>query len=81
MKVTVEKMEFSKKILIVAAVVFIAVIIFTCFMVYITQNLIPLEILITTIGAEVGAGTGFYYWKAKAENTIKLQKKGYKEEE
>lgn len=65
-------MEFSKKILLVAAVTNAAVILFTFVMIWRTCDLSPLAYLIPSVGAEVATGTGFYYWKAKAENKIKL---------
>lgn len=67
-------MEFSKKILIVASIINIAVIIFTAIMVAITLDLSVLSYLIPSVAAEVATGTGFYYSKAKAENKIKLMK-------
>lgn len=67
--------EFSKKILLVVAIVNAVVIIFTMVMVAITQNLEPLQVLIPTLGAEASTGIGFYYTKAKVENRIKLMKK------
>lgn len=68
------KMEFSKKILLVAGVVNIAVIIFACVMMWCTLDTSPLAYLIPAVAAEVATGTGYYYWKAKAENQIKLKK-------
>lgn len=68
------KMEFSKRILIVAAITNAVVIAFTCYMVYVTHDLSPLTALIPAVAAEVATGTGFYYAKAKAENTIKLMR-------
>lgn len=68
------KMEFSKKILIMAGVVNISVIIFACVMMWRTLDTSPLAYLIPAVAAEVSTGTGYYYWKAKSENQIKLQK-------
>ena len=65
-------LEFSKKILIVAGVINIAVIIFSCVMIAKTGDLTPLAYLIPAVAAEVATGTGFYYNKAKLENKIKL---------
>lgn len=67
-------MEFSKKILIVAAIVNIAVVIFTFIMIWRTSDLTPLAYLIPAVAAETATGTGFYYAKAKVENRIKLMK-------
>lgn len=68
-------MEFSKKILIVAAIINFGVITFACVMIYKTMDLTPLSYLIPAVAAEVATGTGFYYNKAKMENRIKLMKK------
>lgn len=72
---TKRRMEFSKKILLVAGAINIGVIVFACVMIWRTGNLEPLAYLIPAVAAEVATGTGYYYWKAKAENTIKLRKK------
>lgn len=67
-------MEFSKLILIVAGAINVVVIAFTMVMVWITLDLTPLQYLIPSVAAEVAAGTGFYYHKAKVENKIKLMR-------
>ena len=67
-------MEFSKVILVVAAIVNVAVILFTFVMVWRTNDLSPLTYLIPAVAAETATGTGFYYAKAKVENRIKLMK-------
>lgn len=69
-----KKKEFSKLILIVAAIFNAVVIIFTMVMVGITLDLTPLSYLIPSVAAEVATGTGFYYSKAKVENKIKLMR-------
>ena len=65
-------MEFSKKILIVAAIINILVVGFSCVMIFITRDLSPLCYLIPSVAGEVATGTGYYYAKAKAENKLKL---------
>lgn len=67
-------MEFSKKIMIVAAIINLLVIGFSCYMIFITRDLSALAYLIPSVAAEVATGTGFYYAKAKTENKIKLMK-------
>jgi len=69
-----KSMEFSKKILVVAAIVNIAVIVFTFIMIWRTCDLSPLAYLIPAVATETATGTGFYYAKAKVENRIKLMK-------
>lgn len=74
MRIIFSKVEFSKIILIIATLINMWVIGFTCYMIYITRDLTPLTYLVPSTAAEVAAGTAFYYWKAKAENIIKLKR-------
>lgn len=67
-------LEFSKKILIIAAITNMVVIIFALIMMWRTNDLSPLAYLIPSVAAEVATGTGFYYSKAKVENRIKLMR-------
>lgn len=67
-------LEFSKKILIIAAITNMVVIIFALIMIWRTNDLSPLAYLIPSVAAEVATGTGFYYSKAKVENKIKLMR-------
>lgn len=69
-----QETEFSKKLLYVIFFVTGIVTAFTLYMIYETKDLSPLGYLIPALFVEVAAATGFYYWKAKAENTIKLRK-------
>lgn len=66
------KIEFSKLIMIFAAVVNVGVIIFACVAMWQTCDLSALCYLIPSVSAEVATATGFYYSKAKVENRIKL---------
>lgn len=70
--VTKKKLEFSKKIFIGVTIITISVTIFTLIMVWRTNDLSPLMYLIPCVFAEMGAVTGFYFNKAKAENEIKI---------
>lgn len=67
------KTEFSKKLLYVIFFVTGIIIVFTLVFVWKTGDSAPLLYLIPAVFVEVGTATGFYYWKAKAENEIKLQ--------
>ena len=67
-------LEFSKKILIIAAITNMVVIVFALIMMWRTNDLSPLAYLIPSVAAEVATGTGFYYSKAKVENRIKLMR-------
>ena len=66
-------MEFSKKILVVMAIITGFIIGFSCYLMWITRDTSPLSYLIPSVFAELSIGTGFYYNKAKAENAIKIQ--------
>lgn len=67
-------MEFSKKILIFAAILNVITVVFTFVMVWRTMDSSPLTVLIPAVAAETATGTGFYYSKARVENRIKLMK-------
>lgn len=67
------QMEFSKKILIAMFTVTLVIVACAIAMSYITQTTDVYAYLIPSIFAELGIGTGFYYWKAKKENEIKLR--------
>jgi len=70
-----KKFEFSKIIVIAVSVMTLAVMAFTCFMVYDTKNLDPLTTLVTVVFGAFATTTGFYFSKAKLENRIKLRQK------
>lgn len=70
-----KKLEFSKIIIFIVSTMTIAVMVFTFYMVYKTENLDPLNTLITVVFGAFATATGFYYSKAKKENEIKLRKK------
>lgn len=69
-----KKMEFSKKILIVVSIATVLIVIASFVMMWRTMDLSPLSYIITGIFAELASATGFYYWKAKNENMVKLTK-------
>jgi hypothetical protein len=71
--VTKKKLEFSKKIFIGVTIITLSVTIFTLIMIWRTNDLSPLMYLIPAVFAEMGAATGFYFNKAKAENEIKIR--------
>lgn len=66
-------MEFSKKILIVMFIITLIIVSCAIAMSYMIQSTDVYAYLIPSIFAELSVGTGFYYWKAKKENEIKLQ--------
>ena len=67
-----KKVEFSKLIFVGVSVVTVAIVLFSCRMIWITMDTSALGYLIPAVFAEMAAATGFYYSKAKAENKIKL---------
>jgi len=64
--------EFSKLIFVGVSVVTVAIVLFSCRMIWITMDTSALGYLIPAVFTEMAAATGFYYSKAKAENKIKL---------
>lgn len=69
-----QRMEFSKKIFTGVTIGVVLVVIFSCVMIWRTNDLSPLMYLIPSVFVELATATGFYYNKAKAENKIKLMK-------
>lgn len=73
-----QAMEFSKKILVTAWLSGSLVISFACWLTYMMvihghQGDVQLIAIILSGGfAEISLGTGFYYWKARKENELKL---------
>lgn len=67
-----KKLEFSKLILFVFFVIEVGVILFTCYMVYMTCDLTPLAYLIPSTAVVGATGVKYYFQKAKVENRIKL---------
>lgn len=65
--------EFSKIFAIAILICTCIVTFFACFMMYRTEDISSLPVIITAIFAELATSTGFYYSKAKAENKIKLK--------
>jgi len=65
-------MEFSKKILLCAAVLIVFITLGTFAAVWRFGDLSPLEFLIAGAFSLATAGTSFYYWKARRENELKI---------
>lgn len=72
MKRRKKKREFSKMILTVVALATAVIVISSFVLMWRTGDTTPLAYIIPGIFTELSAATGFYYWKAKAENQIKL---------
>lgn len=68
-----KKPEFSKVVAVLGIVMWIVVNLFAMAMMVLTFDLTPLAYVIGSVDAVVAVVLGFYYWKAKAENQIKLK--------
>ena len=68
-------MEFSKKIFYMITILTVVVIIYSMALMWKTDDASALSYLIPAVFTELGVCTGFYFWKAKTENKIKLSKK------
>ena len=70
-----QKTEFSKKIFYIITTLTIIIVLYSMALMWYTQDSSALSYLIPAIFGELGVSTGFYYWKARTENKIKLEKK------
>lgn len=68
------KMEFSKKIFYIVITLFVIVLVYSMALMWKTGITDGLAYLIPSVGTITATAIGFYYWKAKAENSIKLSK-------
>lgn len=66
------KKEFSKTILRTVAIATALIVAFSFVLMWRTGDTSPLAYIIPGIFTELSAATGFYFWKAKTENEIKL---------
>ena len=66
--------EFSKIFLAASGAAAAVLSLFTMAAVWHTGDTSPLAYLIPAVFGELATATGFYYWKAKTENRIKLEK-------
>jgi hypothetical protein len=68
-----KKKEFSKRIFTGISIATSLVVIFSLVMIWRTSDLTPLAYIIPAVFTELATATGFYYYKAKRENEIKLK--------
>ena len=68
------KKEFSKKIFNIVITIFIIVIFYAMALMWKTGTTDGLMYLIPSVGTLASVTIGFYYWKAKMENIVKLSK-------
>ena len=73
-RVPKKKTEFSKIIIIFMTCFTVIITLFTLAVVWRTGDTSPLSYLIPAVFAEYATATGFYYWKARKENEIKLRR-------
>lgn len=66
--------EFSKKIFNIVITLFIVVIFYAMALMWKTDTTDGLMYLIPAVGTLASVTVGFYYWKAKMENMVKLSK-------
>ena len=64
--------EFSKKILIASYIIAITVTAFCCYLALTYRDASTISNIALACWAEVSVGNGFYYWKARSENKIKM---------
>lgn len=69
-----KKLEFSKVVAVIGILMWMFVNLFGMAMMVVTYDLSPLAYVIGSVDAVVAVVLGFYFWKAKAENQIKLKK-------
>lgn len=69
------QVEFSKFIFWAVFLMTLGLSIFACALMWHTGDTTGLNVLIPAVFAEFATATGFYFWKAKNENYIKLMKK------
>lgn len=67
-----KRKEFSKKILIVSYIIAIMVTAFCCYLALTYRDTSAVSNIALACWAEVSVGNGFYYWKARSENKIKM---------
>lgn len=69
------KVEFSKKIFYIITTLTVVIIFYSMALMWKTEDASALAYLIPAIFTELATCTAFYYWKARTENKIKLEKK------
>lgn len=69
-----KRWEFSKVMAVIAITMWVFVNLFGMAMVIFTMDSSPLMYVIPSVDAVVAAILGFYLWKARAENQIKLKR-------
>lgn len=68
-----KKVESSKIILVVIAIIVFLLMVFGMALAWFRSDSSILRIITTGVVSNAGVGIGFYYWKARTENSIKLK--------
>lgn len=68
-----KKWSFSKIMFLLIFILSVGIAIFSCAVIWIFQDLSILEYLIAAVFAECAVVSGFYSYKAKTENQLKIQ--------
>lgn len=68
-----KKWSFSKIMFLLIFILSVGVAVFSCAIMWIFQDLSMLEYLIAAVFAECAVVSGFYSYKAKTENQLKIQ--------
>lgn len=74
-----KKIETSKIIIAASFIVATIITIDAMILMHITQDTSALSYIIPSVYTVLTAATGFYYWKAKSENKIKLRNQAIKD--
>lgn len=69
-----KRTEFSKKIIIFMTFFTLAITLYALALMWKTGDTSGLAYLIPAVFTEYATATGFYYWKARTENKIKLMR-------
>lgn len=69
------RIEFSKLIFWLVFLLVLGVTVFGCALMWRVGDVSGLSILIPAVFTEFATATGFYFWKARTENKLKLMKK------
>lgn len=64
--------EYSKKILTVSYIIAVALTTFCCYLTLTYRDASIISNIALACWVEVSVGNGFYYWKARSENKIKM---------
>lgn len=67
-----KKWEASKVILFIMMIAALILTAFTCWACIYFDTTDPLYVTVPAIFAELASATGFYYWKSKNENKVKM---------